>query len=77
MSEAFVDVSDGKFEIWVRDPWWDREPDIRTADPKEAVDRMIEQGATSLSQSSSLDFPDEYGMDHTTIEAFYAALNEE
>ena len=74
MSDAFVDVESGTFLLWTRTPWWNRPADFCTEDPKEAADFLIDNKVTSFMKSSSLDDPEDYGMDSETVCSFYEEL---
>jgi len=59
---AFLTIVDGKFQVTC--PFVpNREPDLTTDDPEEVRTFLRQARVESVSCSSSVDFPEEYGMD--------------
>jgi len=73
---VFVSVVGGKFEITLDGDgksFSEREPDCITDDPKVAREFLVRARVDSVMCSSSLDFPDDYGMDPVKVEQLFSS----
>lgn len=64
---AYITIVDGKFEVTCPWPNGGGEPDVVSADPEVARAFLRNKRCGSLMCSSSVDFPEEYGMSEEKV----------
>jgi hypothetical protein len=72
---AYLGVDDGKFEVTLDGvdgkTFSQRKPDIISADPEVIRAFLVDAHVTSIMCSSSVDFPEEYGMDPEKVQQLF------